>query len=401
MALSLSRTLSLKLLNSSVFLSPQKIPALLGGCRTLFAVQALGVDGYEKQRERTVQQFAGMTDKFREKMKEFSTTGSKNMIFTEDLKNMVHMIEDNPEDMALVLQMMKRFNQQNRHLRFGNFVFGPVVMRMYHFLNQPTQALQAFKDPELEGFFDQLATYQVLCDLLYNNAMYQEVIDVFEIVKSKQVQGTKYPRNVLVIVFASCYKLNTVQSYEYALSLLQQMKTVGALPVRRLVTYAAGLAVNQNAPNIALEILSLSGVSNYVTIRNLKLLSLSELGRPEDCLPILRTSIEVDNPTGEKRSTVCSDVLEKVAQAVAKANNKEVTVEFEKITKALKETGQISENLKSILDADISAPDADRRFPQGQQRQSMQRSFRIGQSLDLRPRRNPLYERERQSIRSD
>lgn len=78
---------------------------------------------------------------------------------------------------------------------------------MYHFLNQPTQALQAFKDPELEGFFDQLATYQVLCDLLYNNAMYQEVIDVFEIVKSKQVQGTKYPRNVLVIVFASCYKL--------------------------------------------------------------------------------------------------------------------------------------------------------------------------------------------------
>lgn len=32
-----------------------------------------------------------------------------------------------------------------------------------------------------------------------------------------------------------------------------------------------------------------------------------------------------------------------MAQAVAKANNKEVTVEFEKITKALKETGQISE----------------------------------------------------------
>lgn len=39
---------------------------------------------------------------------------------------------------------------------------------------------------------------------------------------------------------------NTVQSYEYALSLLQQMKTVGALPVRRLVTYAAGLAGNNH-----------------------------------------------------------------------------------------------------------------------------------------------------------
>lgn len=91
---------------------------MLGGCRTLFAVQALGVDGYEKQRERTVQQFAGMTDKFREKMKEFSTTGSKNMIFTEDLKNMVHMIEDNPEDMALVLQMMKRYNRLYIYQKF-------------------------------------------------------------------------------------------------------------------------------------------------------------------------------------------------------------------------------------------------------------------------------------------
>lgn len=48
------------------------------------------------------------------------------------------------------------------------------------------------------------------------------------------------------------------------------MKTVGAIPVRRVVTYAACLAINQNAPNIALEILSLSGVNSYVTVRNLK-----------------------------------------------------------------------------------------------------------------------------------
>lgn len=63
---------------------------------------------------------------------------------------------------------------------------------------------------------------------------------------------------------------NTVQSYEYALNLLQQLKEVGVDPVRRVITYAASLALSQNAPNIALEILSLSGVSNYVTVRNLK-----------------------------------------------------------------------------------------------------------------------------------
>jgi len=232
--------------------------------------------------------------------------------------------------------------------------------------------------------------------------MYQEVLDIFEVIKSKQVQGTRFPRNVSVLVFAACYKMNTVQSYEYALTLLREMKAAGMEPVRRVVTYAAGLALNQNAPNVALEVLSLSGVSNYVTIRNMKLLALAELDRPDDCLPILRTSIEFDNPNNEeRRSTVCIDVLEKVGKAVEKANSKEVTVEFERIAKGLKETGQITEALKSLLDADIMPPDPNRFIQQRKQQQPMQRSFRIGQSMDLRPRRNPTFERERQSIRTD
>lgn len=45
------------------------------------------------------------------------------MIFTEDLKNMVHLVQ-NEEDLNLVEVMMKKFNAQNKELRFGNFVFG-------------------------------------------------------------------------------------------------------------------------------------------------------------------------------------------------------------------------------------------------------------------------------------
>jgi len=35
-----------------------------------------------------------------------------------------------------------RFNQQNKEVRFGSYVFGPVVMRMYYFLNKPDEALK-------------------------------------------------------------------------------------------------------------------------------------------------------------------------------------------------------------------------------------------------------------------
>jgi len=78
---------------------------------------------------------------------------------------------------------------------------------MYYNLNEPQMALETFKDPELEGFFDQLTTYQILCDLLYTNKMYNEILELFEIIKTKQVQGSKFPRNVIILVFGACFEM--------------------------------------------------------------------------------------------------------------------------------------------------------------------------------------------------
>lgn len=78
---------------------------------------------------------------------------------------------------------------------------------MYYYLNDPKGALEAFNNPDLENFFDQLVSFQILLDLLYNNQMYSEMLEVYETIKNKQVQMTKYPRNVMVLVFAALYKM--------------------------------------------------------------------------------------------------------------------------------------------------------------------------------------------------
>lgn len=84
-----------------------------------------------------------MSEKFRTKMSEYVTDNDKKyMIFTEDLKNMIHLAEDNNNDVPLIINMMKKFNLQNKELRFGSFIFGPVVMRMFHHLNKPNEALE-------------------------------------------------------------------------------------------------------------------------------------------------------------------------------------------------------------------------------------------------------------------
>lgn len=39
-----------------------------------------------------------------------------------------------------------RFNAQNKDLRFGSFVFGPVVARLLHHFKKADLALQMFKE---------------------------------------------------------------------------------------------------------------------------------------------------------------------------------------------------------------------------------------------------------------
>lgn len=64
-----------------------------------------------------------------------------------------------------------------------------------------------FKDPEISGFFDQLITYQILLDLMFENQKYEEMLEVFKIIQDKQIEGMKYPKNVIVLVFAALYKM--------------------------------------------------------------------------------------------------------------------------------------------------------------------------------------------------
>jgi len=178
---------------------------------------------------------------------------------------------------------------------------------------------------------------------------------------------------------------------------------VGSEPVRRVITYTCGLALKQNAPQVALEILSTAKQSNYVTVRNLKIWGLAELNRPDDILPMLRYSLEFDNPQSqsERKSSICPDVLEKVAASVERMANKEVSLEFENIKKSLVESKKISpETLEEILEVEIERPQ--KSLDGGFNRQNMlERSFQIGRSINLRPRQNPTFEREKRSLYSD
>ncbi|KAK8732876.1 hypothetical protein OTU49_006970 [Cherax quadricarinatus] len=263
------------------------------GSRHLYAPASMGLENFVSLRQKTEIQFTNKKEKFKEKMDKLMHSNDNVMVFTEDLKSAVFLAEATEKDLSLVLEMAKKFNQQYQGLRFGAYVFGPVVMRMYHYLNQPDAALAALKTKELDGFFDQMISYHIAMDLLYKSEKYEDVLDVFELVQEKRIAGVKYPKNCFTIAVATFYKL---------------------------------------------------------------VIALCELDRIEDALPLLRSLIQIDLPATSRSSGdfyIVEEAVLTAETASQKTGKKELIAEFEHIKKSLLENNSISDK---TLDMILSEP---------------------------------------------
>ncbi|RLU19175.1 hypothetical protein DMN91_007732 [Ooceraea biroi] len=267
--------------------------------RCLYSERSLGLQGYENARLNFRNQFLNVENTFRTKMQEVCSQESS-MIFTEDLKSMLHLAQKKPEDIELLVKMITKFNNQNKEMRFGNYVFGPVVMRTFYYLDEPDLALTAFKDPQFEEFFDQLSSHQILLSLLYKHGKYTEMKDVYSIIKNKFTSEKGNPRTTLVLIMAACYKENTPEAFEYAFNIWKEMNQKGNEFMRRAIAFLAGLAIKQNAPHIAIEIISTMRTARFPDTRSLKVLAYTDLKRFTEIVPILRISLENYRTVGPK-----------------------------------------------------------------------------------------------------
>lgn len=82
--------------------------------------------------------------------------------------------------------------------------------------------------------------------------------------------------------------------------------------MRKAITFLTALTIKQNAPHIAIEILSSIRMVRYIDIRCLKVLAYIELKKFTEIVPILRMSLESDRLTAPKecyfQDVVCIQV---------------------------------------------------------------------------------------------
>ncbi|XP_054721176.1 pentatricopeptide repeat-containing protein 2, mitochondrial-like isoform X2 [Uloborus diversus] len=357
--------------------------------RFLYNEQFLGIDKYAEARQRTISRIGNMRDNFYNRMKAQLNSSVPSMIFTEDLKTVVHSCEDKPEEMELCIQMMKRFHKQNKELRFGTFIFGPVAMRLFYYLKKKEIILNFFSDPDLDGFFDQLKSYLLAMDLYFKNEMFPEIVEAFKSMQAKQLAETKFPREAMVLATGACYKMNTPETYQFATDLVTQAREARVPIIRKALTFVIALALKQNRPDVALEILSSIDRFNNITGNNLKLMCFAGLDRVQDAFDILRRATDQDAPLQTRiRGEICQTSLDALQKSVDKINDKETSHIFEQLCRSLKESNSIT---SQTIDELVCLPIEPRQFLRENAFQSRPRnrfpeqSFRMRERGGLRP----------------
>ncbi|KAK9293702.1 hypothetical protein QLX08_011411 [Tetragonisca angustula] len=228
------------------------------GIRHLYTERDLGITLYENSRFMFRNQFMTIENTFREKMKEICQD-EKGIIYTEDLKAMIHLAQAEENDMQLVESMLEKYMQNIEEKKYGRYVFGPVIMRMFYYLNQP------------------------------QNDMFAQMREIYDQVLRRK--GMDFIGSSTVLIYAACLKENTPESLEYALSHWKQQFDK-LKPSVRCCTLVSMLALKHKKPEVALDILSTVNVDRVLSVRALKIMAYTHLGRYVQIIPVMKYALE-------------------------------------------------------------------------------------------------------------
>lgn len=94
---------------------------------------------------------------------------------------------------------------------------------------------------------------------------------------------------------------NTPESFQYALNLHIELNNKNVPIKNRNLGFLSALALSQNKPDVALEIISLHKTQNSPSYRNLKILANAELERSSDVEIALNKAITNVKPNYKER----------------------------------------------------------------------------------------------------
>ncbi|XP_031630363.1 pentatricopeptide repeat-containing protein 2, mitochondrial-like [Contarinia nasturtii] len=253
---------------------------MVASTRTLFSKSYLGIKDYEIQR--SIQLPFDSTNVA------FETEAAKLVRF---MKYWMHVLKKD--------ECVEKFSeiQTNLQLIHNNpaqmkaFNFGPLVMRMCHYLNLPDQALQIFKDDKMPNMCVHLNSKIILADLLFNHGKYDQMLDIISMDIENRINfGRELCTKLNCLAIAACYKLNTEEKLKFGLELWNKTKEKELSPVHS-ANFLSMLAINLGHPETALEVLGSTKKSHLFNDSvNIWLIALADYGHFAEAASLIEQS---------------------------------------------------------------------------------------------------------------
>lgn len=104
----------------------------------------MGIDGYLTKRKQIESQFGDKDKQFKGRMRTFvdAPAARDNMIFTHDIKNLLHLCDSNRNDIDLLIKVLQRYCTQSDGIFTENYHFSTVLMRLLNLYKLDDVALK-------------------------------------------------------------------------------------------------------------------------------------------------------------------------------------------------------------------------------------------------------------------
>ncbi|XP_063067342.1 pentatricopeptide repeat-containing protein 2, mitochondrial [Engraulis encrasicolus] len=227
------------------------------------------------------------------------------LILKDELKLLLHLCQS-AHDMATAKSAIHRYHEENRNVAFGEFKFGPLFMRLCYELGLEDMAEVTVTDKTLKGFFSDSTSFNIAIDMLFMKECYDGALKV---VAEMRNQGVPFNKDTYTLACATCYKLNTPQTYKVCLSLLEQGQLKGHMIPRHAYCFAATLAVKQDDLEKAQKFYSQILNAESKLCLNINVWILAMVGSIKDAVAVLNRCILPDSPAFIKRLEFSEEVL--------------------------------------------------------------------------------------------
>ncbi|XP_015194643.2 pentatricopeptide repeat-containing protein 2, mitochondrial isoform X1 [Lepisosteus oculatus] len=343
--------------------------------RYLLSEDVIRLQEFQQRKIAVAHQTYGNKEQYFQKLEQ--KIQRNDLILKDELKMLLHLCQT-PDDVEMAKNVIYKYHNENRNFAFGEFKFGPVFVRLCYELGLEETAAELIKDEALKGFFSDSTSFNIVMDMLFMKGCYKSALEV--LIEMKR-QGLPFNKDTYTLAFASCYKLNTPESFRICTTLLEESRMKGNVVPRRAYCFAVALALKQEDVEKARSFYSQIMNTESKLCLNLKVLLLAMTGAVNDLLSFLTSAVLTsDVPKFVRRPEFSQEVIDAIQD-----RTKSIPVLHSQVKGALAKlqmSGQVTAlNLDEML---CHVPNAKKKPSVTlDQRQKSRRTFRPLQSVLL------------------